>query len=96
MKNGDYEEESQNSQTEIKLKRVIQEKLSEAKENMNLHFGGAYWENWPRTNNSNIYSSEIIRLQRERKNPEVLRQKDKIDHKCKSFRMTSNFSIKNM
>ena len=40
---GDSQEENQNTGIEIILKRVIQGKFPEIKDNVNLHFGRAYW-----------------------------------------------------
>lgn len=43
MQIGDSQEESQNIGIEIILKRIIQGTFPEIKDNVNLHFGKAYW-----------------------------------------------------
>ena len=43
MQIGDSQEENQNTGIEIILKRVIQGKFPKIKDNVNLHFGRAYW-----------------------------------------------------
>lgn len=43
MQIGDSQEENQNVGIEIILKRIIQGTFPEIKDNVNLHFGKAYW-----------------------------------------------------
>lgn len=43
MQIGDSQEENKNTGIEIILKRVIQGKFPKIKDNVNLHFGRAYW-----------------------------------------------------